>query len=112
MDSEENMINELASVTSKNALLIQAPYYLQVYGLNLVNDINYPLSCHFVNRPFTHEFKEFYFYNTKAEEFNCWTAKFLDHGLFVFWIRLESHIFILYQPWGSYEKRSKNLRSS
>jgi hypothetical protein len=110
MDSEENMINELASVTSKNALLIQAPYYLQVYGLNLVNDINYPLSCHFVKRPFAHEFKEFYFYNTKAEDINCWTGKFLAHGLFVFWKR--SHIFILYQRRGSYEKRSKNLRSS
>jgi hypothetical protein len=82
--SDENIINEVASVTSKNAYSINAPYYEQLYALNVITQINYPLSCHFVKRLFAHEFRELYFLNPKAEEFKGWTAKFLDQGLFDF----------------------------
>jgi hypothetical protein len=90
--NEQYVINQLPSVTHKNALIIHASDYLQLYYLNLFNDRNHPLSCHFVKRPLAHTFREFYFLNPKAEEFKWWTAKFFDHGLFEFWKRLEYHM--------------------
>jgi hypothetical protein len=111
-DSDEEIIKELASVKSKNAWIFNAPHYLQVYYLNLINDRHYPLSCHFVKRPFAHLFHEFHFFNPKAEEFKLWTAKFLDHGLFEFWKRLESHTQTLFQREFSLENRSKRSNSS
>jgi hypothetical protein len=110
--SEENILNELASVTSKNALIMNAAYYVQVNYLNLITQRNYPRTCHFVKRPFAHNFREFYFYNPKAEEFKWWTAKFLDHGLFQFWKRLDDHRHTLNQRNASLEIRSKNSNSS
>jgi hypothetical protein len=107
-----NIINELASVTSKNAWIVSMPYYIQLYYLNLINDKNKPLSCHNVKRLFAHEFKKFFFFNPKAEKFKWWTAKFLDHGLFEFWKRLESHMLTLEQHTISQENRSKNFISS
>jgi hypothetical protein len=109
---EKNIINELASVTTKYALIISTPYFMQVYYLNLINDRNYPFSCHFVKRPFAHIFIEFYFLNAKAEDFKWLTAKFLDHGLFKFWKRLESHSLTLDQHKLSLENRSKRYNSS
>jgi hypothetical protein len=111
-DSTDEIINELASVTSKNAWIISDPYYIQVYLLNLINDIHYPRSCRFVKRPFAYKFQEFYFFNPKAEEFKWWTAKFLDHGLFEFWKRLQSHSLTLDQHKFSLKSRSKRSNSS
>jgi hypothetical protein len=110
--NEQYIINQLASVTHKNAFIVHAPDYLQVYYLNMLNDGNYPLACDFVKRPLAHTFNEFYFFNSKAEEFKWWTAKFLDHGLFEFRKRLESHILTLKQHRVSLENRSKRLQSS
>jgi hypothetical protein len=42
-----NIINELVSETSKNLWIISALNDLQEYHLILINDINYPISCHF-----------------------------------------------------------------
>jgi hypothetical protein len=106
--NEKNIINALASVTSKNAYIINAPYYIQVHNLNLITQINYPLSCHFVKRPFAHQFREFYFLNPKSEEFKGWTTKFLDHGLFEFWKRLHGHMTTLHQRNGSLEMHSSS----
>jgi hypothetical protein len=112
LHNEQYFINQLANVTQKNALIINMPDNLQLYYLNLVNDKNHPLSCHFVKRPLGHKFKEFYFMNAKAEEFKWWTAKFLDHGLFEFWKRLWSHMLTLEQHKISLENRSKRFNSS
>jgi hypothetical protein len=112
MNSETKIRDELAPVTSKNAWIVSMAYHFQVYNLNLLTQKNYPLSCHFVKRPLAHEFSEFYFFNPKAEEFKWWTAKFLDHGLFVFWKRLESHMVTLYQQRVSLEDRPKRSNSS
>jgi hypothetical protein len=109
---EKIIIDELASVTSKNAWCVDAPYYTQVYYLNVITEIHYPISCHFVKRPFSQEFDEFYFFNPKAEEFKWWTAKFLDHGLFVFWKRLHSHMQTLQQRRLSAFNRTKRSKSS
>jgi hypothetical protein len=84
-------------VTSKNAWIISAPYFIQVYYLNLISERNHPLACHLVKRPFAYHFRELYYFNPKAEEFKWWTAKFLDHGLFEFWKRLDSHQLTLYE---------------
>jgi hypothetical protein len=111
-NEENNIINVLGSFTSNDAYIMNAPYYMQVRALNLFSDRNYPLSCHFVKRPFAHQFKEFYFFNSKAEEFKWWTAKFLDHGLFVFWKRLHGHMFTLYQRRESLQIRLKTSSSS
>jgi hypothetical protein len=110
--NQENIDDELASVTAKNAWMLSAPYYIQLHSLNLISVNNYPLSCHFVKRPFAHEFKEFYFFNLKAEEFKWWTAKFLDHGLFEFWKRLHSHMLTLDLHKFSLSNRSKRSNSS
>jgi hypothetical protein len=110
--NDQYIINQLASVTQKNALIINMPDYFQLFCLNLVNDKNHPLSCHFVKRPLGHKFKEFYFMNAKAEEFKWWTTKFLDHGLFEFWKRLWSHRLTLEQRKISLENRSKRFNSS
>jgi hypothetical protein len=110
--NEERIIDELASVTSKNAWIVNKPYYMQVHALNLLNERNYPLSCHFVKRPFGHQFIEFLFFNPKAEEFKWWTAKFLDHGLFDFWKRLDSHVDTLHQRRVSLQMRSNKSNSS
>jgi hypothetical protein len=110
--SEDSISNELASATSKNAWIVNPPYHIQVYNLNLITQRNYPLSCHFVRRPFAHQFRELYFLNPKAEEFKWWTTKFLDHGLFVFWKRLESHKLTLYQRYVLLRMRSKKSNSS
>jgi hypothetical protein len=99
-------------VTSKNAYILDAPFYVQVHNLNLISQRNYPLSCHFVRRPFAHQFREFYFFNPKAEELKWWTAKFLDHGLFEFWKRLNSRMLTLYQRKVSLDDRSKWSNSS
>jgi hypothetical protein len=98
---------ELVSATNRNAWIISAPYHIQTYLLNIMNEIIYPLSCHFVKRPFAHQFKELYFLNPKAEEFKSWTTKFLDHGLFERWTRLESHSYTLSQRRLSLGLRSK-----
>jgi hypothetical protein len=111
-DPGENLINELASVTSKNAWITLGSDYTQVHALNIMTQRNYPLSCHFVKRPFAHRFSELYFINPKAEDFKSWTAKFLDHGLFVFWKRLHSHSVILYQRRESLQMRSHMSNSS
>jgi hypothetical protein len=108
----ENIVNELASVTSKNAYILDAPFYVQVHNLNLISLRNYPLSCHFVRRPFAHQFREFYFFNPKAEQLKWWTGKFLDHGLFEFWKRLNSRMLTLYQRKVSLDDRSKWSNSS
>jgi hypothetical protein len=110
--SEDSISNELASTTSKNAWIVNAPYYIQQYNLNLITQRNCPLSYHFVKRPFAHQFRELYFLNPRAEEFKWWTTKFLDHGLFVFWKRLESHKLTLYQRYVSFQMPSKNSNSS
>jgi hypothetical protein len=110
--NKENIINELASVTSRNAFIINAPYFAQTYYLNVVIQGTYPLSCHFVKRPLSHTFQEYYFLNPKAEEFKWWTAKFLDHGLFDFWKRLQIHTSNLEQRKVSLEDRSKRSNSS
>jgi hypothetical protein len=104
--------NELASGTVKNALMISGPYHLQVFYLNIFQERNHPLSCHFVKRPFANAFWEFYFVNPKAEEFKRWTAKFLDHGLVEFWRRLESHQVRLQQRKRSLKNHSKRYNSS
>jgi hypothetical protein len=109
---EQYIINQLASVTDKNAWIFYAPDYIQLYHFNLFNDRNYPLACHFVKRPFASKFREFYFFNPKAEEFKWWTAKFLDHGLFEFWKRLESHMLTSQKRRLSLEDRSKRFNSS
>jgi hypothetical protein len=93
--SDDSISNEPASATSKNAWIVNAPYHIQVYNLSLITQRNYPLSCHFVRSPFAHQFRELYFFNPKAEEFKWWTTKFLDHGLFVFWKRLESQAHLI-----------------
>jgi hypothetical protein len=111
-ESLQNTINKLASVTSKNSWIISEPYYIEVCCLNLITERNYPLSCHFVKRPFTHEFQELYFLNPKAEGFKWWTAKFLDHDLFVFWKRLHSHMLALEQRNVSLEICSTTSNSS
>jgi hypothetical protein len=100
------------SETYKNSWIISAPNDLQEYHLSLINDINYPISCHFVKRPFAHEFSNFYFSNPKPEEFKWWTAKFLDHGLFEFWKRLESHMLTSQKRRLSLEDRSKRSNST
>jgi hypothetical protein len=110
--SVDTISNELASVTSKNAWVVNAPYYFQVHFLNLISDTNFPLSCHFVKRAFAHEFSVFHFFNPKAEEFKWWTAKFLDHGLFEFWKRLHSHMLTLKERKTSLENRTKRSNSS
>jgi hypothetical protein len=110
--SEDSISSELTSATSKNAWILNAPYHIQVYNLNLIIQRNYPLSCHFVRRSFAHQFRELYFLNPKAEEFKWWTTKFLDHGLFVFWKRLESHKLTLYQRYVLLRMRSKKSNSS
>jgi hypothetical protein len=110
--SDENIGNEIASVTSKNAWIITAPYFIQVHILNVITQRNRPLSCHFVKRPFAHQFDEFYFFNPKAEEFKWWTTKFLDHGLFNFWKRLHTHMNTLEQRQISLEDRSEGSNSS
>jgi hypothetical protein len=112
LHSVENIINVLASGTSKNALIINAQYYVQLYYLSLINDRHFPLSCHFVKRPFAHKFEEFYFLNPKAEEFKWWTARFLNHGLIEFWKRLESHSLTLDQHKLSLESLSKRSNST
>jgi hypothetical protein len=110
--NNEDIENELAPVTAKNAYILDAPFYAQVYYLNAIIQIHYPLSCHFVKRPFAHQFREYYFFNPKAEEFKWWTAKFLDHGLFEFWKRLESQMFTLHQRRLSLRNRAKRSNSS
>jgi hypothetical protein len=112
--NRENIRNELAPVKSKNAWIRSEPYYIQVHNLNLITQRNYPLSCHFVKRPFAHQFREFYFFNPKAEELKWWTAKFLDHGLFEFWKRLDSHLKTIDERYLSLKMRSKksNLSST
>jgi hypothetical protein len=110
--SEEDIIKELASVTSKNAWILSAPYFIQLDYLNKITRYNYPLSCHFVKRPFAHQFLEFYFYNPKSEEFKWWTAKFLDHGLFEFWKHLHSHTLTLTERKFSLEGRPERTNSS
>jgi hypothetical protein len=112
VDSEKSIIRELASVTSKNAWILSAPYFIQVDYLNLITRRNYPLSCHFVKRPFAHNFREFYFSNPKSEEFKWWTAKFLDHGLFEFWKHLHSHSLTLKQRRFALEGRPERTNSS
>jgi hypothetical protein len=109
--NEENILNELASVTSKNAWIKSGPDYIQVHALNLITQRKYPLSCHFVKRPFAHQFRELYFLNPIAEEFKRWTAKFLDHGFFVFWKRLQSHMLTLDQHRESLQISSKTPNS-
>jgi hypothetical protein len=104
-DPEEKIINQLASVTSKNAWIISAPYFIQVYYLNLISERNHPLACHLVKRPFAYHFRELYYFNPRAEEFKWWTGKFLDHGLFEFWKRLDSHQLTLNE-----RRRSKAIR--
>jgi hypothetical protein len=106
------IMKELLSVTSKNAWIISAPYYTQVYYLNLMKVRRSKLSCHFVKRPLGLEFVEYNFYNSAAEEFKWWTAKFLDHGLFEFWKRLDSHLITLRQRRLSALDRSKRSNSS
>jgi hypothetical protein len=91
LHSEETIENRLGSVTSKNAWIINAPYYIQVYYLNRIHDRHYPLSCHFVQRPFVHTFTEFYFFNQKAEEFKWFTEKFLDHGFLEKFVQSYDH---------------------
>jgi hypothetical protein len=110
--NEKKIMNELASVTSKNAWILSAPYYLQVHGLNVITQRNYPLSCHFVKRPFAHELREFYFFNPKAEEFKWWTEKFLNHGLFEFWKRLHARSRTLAQRSLSRKNSSKRSNST
>jgi hypothetical protein len=110
--NEQYVINELASVTDKNTSIFYAPDYIQLYHFNLFNDRNYPLACHFVKRPFASKLREFYFVNPKAQEFKWLTAKFLDHGLFEFWKRLDSQMLTLYQHKISLENRSKRFNSS
>jgi hypothetical protein len=110
--NEQYIINQLASLTHKNAFIVHAPHYIQLYYLNFANDRNHPLSCHFVKRPLGHKFKEFYFMNAKSEEFKWWTTKFLDHGLFEFWKRLHSHMLTLELHKFSLESRSKRSNSS
>jgi hypothetical protein len=56
MNQSINIIKELVSETYKNSWIISAPNDLQEYHLSLINDINYPISCHFVKRPFAHTF--------------------------------------------------------
>jgi hypothetical protein len=68
--NEENAINELASLTSKNARSIKAPDYHQVCNINLITQRNYPLSGHFVKRPFNPEFRELHFLNPKPRSLN------------------------------------------
>jgi hypothetical protein len=109
---EETIANGLASVTSKNAHIINAPNYLQVYHLQRLIDRNYPLSCHFVKRPLSHQFREFFFLNPKAEELKWLTAEFLDHGLFEFWKRLQSHMQTLDRRRMSVLNRSKMSNAS
>jgi hypothetical protein len=112
LNNEQYIINQLASVTDKNAWIIIAPYHIQVYNLNLITQRNFPLACHFVKRPFASKFREFYFFNPKAQEFKWLTGKFLDHGLFEFWKRLDSQMLTLYQHKNSLENRSKRFNSS
>jgi hypothetical protein len=100
------------SETSKNPRIISALNDLQEYHIILINDINYPISCHFVKRPFAHEFSNFYFSNPKAEELKWLTAKFLDLGLFEFWKRLESHMLTSQKRRLSLEDRSKRSNST
>jgi hypothetical protein len=57
---------ELVSATKRNAWILSAPYHFQMYLLNIINEIIYPLSCYFVKRPFAHQFKELYFLNPKV----------------------------------------------
>jgi hypothetical protein len=87
-------------------------FYIQVHYLNLISDRNRLFSCHFVKLPFAHEFKEFYFINLKAEEFKWWTANVLDHGLFEFWKRLQSHMLTFDPHTFSMEGRSNRSNIS
>jgi hypothetical protein len=100
------------SVTEKNAMFISASYDIQKMNLNRFTENSYPLSCHFVKRAFGHQFGELYFFNPKAEEFKRWTAKFLDHGLFEFWRRVNSHHATLNLYKQSFENRLKRYNSS
>jgi hypothetical protein len=59
----------------------------------MISEVSYPVPCHFLKQSFAPQFSEFYFFNPKAEEFKWWTAKFLAHGLFEFWKRLQVHQF-------------------
>jgi hypothetical protein len=81
----------LTKASDKNAISNFGHYHSQLLFLNGLMEKNYPFLCHFVKRPFAPEFDNVYFFNSKAEEFKWWTGKFLDHGLFEFWKRLEAH---------------------
>jgi hypothetical protein len=81
----------LTKASDKNAISNFGHYQSQLLFLNGLMEKNYPFLCHFVKRPFAPEFDNVYFFNCKAEEFKWWTGKFLDHGLFEFWKRLEAH---------------------
>jgi hypothetical protein len=82
--STEVLLNMLANVIEKNAVFLSAPYYIQVFNLQMTTEMIYPISCHFFIRPFATHFQDFYFFDPKAEEFKWWTGKSLDHGLFEF----------------------------
>jgi hypothetical protein len=106
------VMEELASATVKNAWFVSAPYNIQVSLLSAINERNFPLSCHFVKRPFTPEFNYYYFFNPKAEELQGLTAAFLNHGFFEFWKRLHFHQRTLHERMWSLEFHSKRSNSS
>jgi hypothetical protein len=110
-DSPEPLLTNLSKGSDKIALSFLATYRSQLSYLRDLTDRNYPFSCHFVKKPFAPLFEDMYFFNPKAEDFKLLTAKFLDHGLFEFWKRLESHLIYLLQSRRSIH-RLKRFNSS
>jgi hypothetical protein len=112
LDQNTLLMNKITNVSEKNALVISGSDRYQVFYLQLLKERSYPFSCHFVKRPFAHEFRELYFFNSKAEMFKGWTAKFLDHGLVDFWKHLESHSYTLIRRKLALQTRAEMSNSS
>jgi hypothetical protein len=94
-DNPKLLLTNLSKGSDKIAFSLLASYRSQLLYLRDLTERNYPFSCHFVKQPFAPLFEDMYFFNPKAEDFKLLTAKFLDHGLFEFWKRLESHLISL-----------------
>jgi hypothetical protein len=106
-------VSKITDLTEKNAEITSAPYHNQVYYLNFMNTVSYPISCHFVKQPFAPKFMNIYFFNPKAEDFKWLTAKFLDHGLFQFWTGLETQqLSLVHRRVEKHYKMSKNSSST
>jgi hypothetical protein len=115
-NSIDLFVTKIKNLRERTALLLKTSDHVQANYLKAISISNYPnpISCHFVKQPFAPKLQNLYFFNPKAEEFKWLTAKFLNHGLFEFWKRLESRMFnvVIIRDEKRYERSNNNSSST